>query len=84
MTIRTKLLLKKCRGKINMKKLRKYLKALYLEDVIYGAFGGLAGGLIAVSIGNATYFAIPVLTLIGMVASSFIIASKRLNSENSD
>jgi uncharacterized protein YacL len=65
-----------------MAKLSKYLKVLYLQDVIYGAIGGFIGGLIAVFMGNASYLTIPTLALIGMVFSAFIIARKRLNSDN--
>lgn len=67
-----------------IKNIRVYLKALYLEDLLYSAAGGFLGSLIGVYFGSLPYYLVPIMTLIGMIVSAYIIAKKRLKFENKD
>ncbi len=65
-----------------MNRFRNHLKYLYMEDLLYGALGGFLGALIAVTIGTASLYQVSFFTLVGMVASAFIISKQRMSKED--
>lgn len=67
-----------------MNRLRKYLKNLYMDDLIYGAIGGLVGALIGTFMGNGSFFQVGLFTLIGMIFSCYLTANRRMSRDSSE
>ena len=67
-----------------MDRILRYLRHLYLDDLLYGLVGGLIGALMGVYLGNESFFQVGLFTLVGMVFSCYMVASQRMNSGDKD
>ena len=63
-----------------METFRKYLKHLYLDDILYAALGGFIGSLLGVFVGSASFYQVGLFTLVGMIFSAYMVARKRMAS----